>query len=47
MILLRQAPNVVGSREGLNLLAPEFGISILAHPVGKMYLIQNQKKVAL
>jgi hypothetical protein len=31
----------------LNLLAPEFGIYILAHPVRKMRIIQEPKKVAL
>jgi hypothetical protein len=30
-----------------NLLAPEFGIQILAHPVCKMRIIQEPKKVAL
>jgi hypothetical protein len=30
----------------LNLLAPEFGISILAHPVCKMRIMQEPKKVA-
>ena len=30
-----------------NLLAPEFGIQILAHPVCKMWIIQEPKKVAL
>ena len=31
----------------INLLAPEFGIKILAHPVCKMWIIQKSKKVAL
>jgi hypothetical protein len=31
----------------LNLLAPEFDISIVAHPVCKMQIIQEPKKVAL
>jgi hypothetical protein len=31
----------------MNLLAPEFGIYILAHPVCKMRIIQEPKKVAL
>ena len=31
----------------LNLLAPEFHIQILAHPVCKMRIIQEPKKVAL
>ena len=31
----------------INLLAPEFGIQILAHPVCKMWIIQEPKKVAL
>ena len=31
----------------INLLAPEFGIQILAHPVCKMWIIQGPKKVAL
>ena len=31
----------------LNLLAPEFGIYIFAHPVCKMWIIQEPKKVAL
>ena len=31
----------------INLLAPEFGIKILAHPVCKMWIIQEPKKVAL
>jgi hypothetical protein len=31
----------------VNLLAPEFGIKILAHPVCKMRIIQEPKKVAL
>jgi hypothetical protein len=30
-----------------NLLTPEFYISILAHPVSKIWIIQKQKKVAL
>ena len=30
-----------------NLLAPEFGILILAHPVCKMWITQEPKKVAL
>jgi hypothetical protein len=30
-----------------NLLAPEFGIYILAHPVCKMRIMQEPKKVAL
>jgi hypothetical protein len=30
-----------------NLLAPEFGIKILAHPVYKILIIQEPKKVAL
>ena len=30
-----------------NLLAPEFYIEILAHPVCKMWIIQKPKKVAL
>ena len=30
-----------------NLLAPEFGIQILVHPVCKMWIIQEPKKVAL
>jgi len=30
-----------------NLLAPEFYIQILAHPVCKMWIIQEPKKVAL
>jgi hypothetical protein len=30
-----------------NLLAPEFGILILAHPVCKIRIIQEPKKVAL
>ena len=30
-----------------NLLAPEFGIEILAHPVCKMWIIREPKKVAL
>jgi hypothetical protein len=29
----------------VNLLAPEFGIKILAHPVCKMRIIQEPKKV--
>jgi hypothetical protein len=31
----------------INLLAPEFGIYILAHPVCKMQIIQEPKKIAL
>jgi hypothetical protein len=31
----------------INLLAPEFYISILAHPVCKMWIIHEPKKVAL
>ena len=31
----------------LNLLEPEFYIKILAHPVGKMRIIQERNKVAL
>jgi len=31
----------------INLLAPEFYISILAHPVCKMWIIQEPKRVAL
>ena len=31
----------------INLLAPEFYIYILAHPVCKMWIIQEPKKVAL
>ena len=31
----------------INLLALEFGIQILAHPVCKMWIIQEPKKVAL
>jgi hypothetical protein len=31
----------------INLLAPEFGIYILSHPVCKMRIIQEPKKVAL
>jgi len=31
----------------LNLLEPEFYISILAHPTGKMRIIQEPNKVAL
>ena len=34
-------------RRLFNLLAPEFGIYILAHPVCKMWIIQEPKKVAL
>jgi hypothetical protein len=34
-------------REIINLLALEFGIYILAHPVYKMRIIQESKKVAL
>jgi hypothetical protein len=31
----------------INLLAPEFGIWILAHPVCKMRIIQEPKKLSL
>jgi hypothetical protein len=31
----------------INLLAPEFCFLILAHPVYKMWIIQEPKKVAL
>jgi hypothetical protein len=31
----------------VNLLAPEFGIQILAHPLCKMRIIQERKKLAL
>jgi hypothetical protein len=31
----------------INLLAPEFYILTLAHPVCKMWILQEQKKVAL
>jgi hypothetical protein len=34
-------------RAVINLLTPEFGISILAHPVCKMRIIQEPKKIAL
>ena len=30
-----------------NLLTPEFGIQILAHPVCKMWIIKEPKKVTL
>jgi len=30
-----------------NLLEPEFYIQILVHPVGKMWIIQEPKKIAL
>ena len=33
--------------DNINLLEPEFYISILAHPVGKMRIIQEPNKVAL
>jgi len=33
--------------ESINLLEPEFYILILAHPVGKMRIIQEPNKVAL
>jgi len=33
--------------DDLNLLEPEFYISILANPVGKMRIIQEPNKVAL
>jgi hypothetical protein len=44
--------NTAWERHGMcesafNLLASEFGILILAHPVCKMQIIQEQKKVAL
>jgi hypothetical protein len=31
----------------INILAPEYGISILAHPSRRMWIIQEPKKVAL
>jgi hypothetical protein len=31
----------------VNLLAPEFGISVLAHPVCKIRIIQEPKKAEL
>jgi hypothetical protein len=34
-------------QQNINLLAPEFGIKILAHPACKMQIIQEPKKVAL
>jgi hypothetical protein len=36
-----------GREDDINLLAPEFGIQILAHSVCKMRIIQEPKKVAL
>jgi hypothetical protein len=34
-------------QDAINLLAPEFGVQILAHSVYKMRIIQEPKKVAL